>query len=55
MVGKFDEGIRVSTARFADDFASFDGADLPKESQNEVLSDADVQIADVERPGSADA
>ena len=54
MVGKFDECIGVAAAGFPDDFESFDRTDLAEESQNEVLGDADVQVADVERPGSTD-
>ncbi len=47
MIGKLNESIWISASRFANDFASFDGPDLAEEGQDQVLSDREVQVADV--------
>jgi hypothetical protein len=42
MVGKFYKSVRISPARFSNDFASFDGTDLTEESEDQVLSHRNV-------------
>lgn len=47
-MGEFNEAVRVSAPGFPNDFAAFDGANLAKESQNELFGNAVIQIAHVQ-------